>query len=167
MSALGLGLEELDQVPRGVFDQDLLPANSADDGVAIPAAGFRYVPVGHRLRRTSRPTYGIESQSNVAAGHDRETGSGLKGDGESKVFSEEGNGLLNVSDDIANVRRWHCETPSQQRGDHLDAVMVLQKSPKALDGNAVAPDHPRSAQWSAIPMARGGDAALSGECHLQ
>ena len=41
MSALSLGLEELDRVAPRVFDQYLLPANSADDRVAKGRTSLR------------------------------------------------------------------------------------------------------------------------------
>src|SRR5262245_42489163 len=124
---VGGGLEEFDHVAGGVLEQDLLAAGSCEDVVAepstrvaeagdfdidvvddevdsVPAAGYRLGAIRHwPPRGAGRPA---EQQPQVAARDVGESGNEARQNLEVEKLRVEGDGALDVIDDVANIHHF-------------------------------------------------------------
>ena len=130
------GLEEFDDVTRGIFQQDLGTARTLDDLVAeVQASGpealhlplevvnhevdfrFRHPgPAASRQASAAPPSSGDHSTASAGRRERRrECGSLTRQQGESEVRGVEGDGLIHVLNHVANVHRGQFDSPRGRR----------------------------------------------------
>src|SRR6185437_4960832 len=124
------GLEQLDGVPRGVLDEDLLAAHAGDDlvaepgalrpecadetlkvgdleGEAVPPSGRWPGAVGHGLAAARASAGRAEHQAQVTPGQHGEGRSGVHDLGKAEEMAVERDRLIDVVDDVPDADAGH------------------------------------------------------------
>jgi hypothetical protein len=124
----------------GAKPRDLELQIGDDELNTIPTAGRGHAPVGRPPTAGTRRA--AQQQSEIATGHIRECRSGDRDDREPEIRGVEGDSLLDIVNDVANIDERHKRRLSS--GEKIDqslemAIRASESKPTSLSSAKVRP----------------------------